>query len=72
MNANGGAVTELTVGFGNDHHPTWSPGGDRIVFSHGSLGVKAQQIYTMNADGTGLTRTTRTNDDSLTPDWGAG
>jgi Tol biopolymer transport system component len=71
MNANGSVITELTHNFGNNHHPTWSPGGDKIVFSHGSIGTKKQQIYTMNADGTGLTRVTHTNDDSFTPDWGS-
>jgi Tol biopolymer transport system component len=73
MNANGSLVTQLTRKFGNNLYPTWSPQGDKIVFSHTSLGSnKPQQIYTMNADGTGRTRITRTNDDSFTPDWGSG
>jgi Tol biopolymer transport system component len=73
MNANGTLVTQLTHKFGNNLYPTWSPQGDKIVFSHTSLGSnKPQQIYTMNVDGTGITRITRTNDDSFTPDWGSG
>ena len=73
MDANGSMVTQLTHNFGNNLYPTWSPQGDKIVFSHTNLGSKkAQQIYTMNADGAGLTRITHTNDDSFTPDWGSG
>ena len=73
MNANGSLVTQLTRKFGNNLYPTWSPQGDKIVFSHTSLGSKKpQQIYTMNADGTGITRITHTNDNSFTPDWGSG
>lgn len=70
MNIDGGSVHRLTRKFGNNHHPTWSPGGDKIVFSHGSLGGKPQQIYTMNTDGTGRTRLTQTND-NFVPDWGS-
>jgi TolB protein len=73
MNANGSLITQLTGKFGNNLYPGWSPQGDKIVFSHTSLGSnKPQQIYTMNADGTGVTRITRTNDVSFTPDWGSG
>ena len=51
----------------------WSPPGDKIVFSHTSLGSKKpQQIYTMSADGTAITRITYTNDTTFTPDWDQG
>lgn len=72
MNADGGGVTQLTFKFGDNFpHPTWSPDGDKIVFTHGILrGGRPGQIYTMNPDGTGITRVTHTNDASTTPDWG--
>lgn len=74
MNADGGGVTQLTRKFGDNYpHPTWSPEGDKIVFTHAQLhGAKPAQIYTMNSDGTGITRITHTNDLSFTPDWGSG
>ena len=72
MNANGSLVTQLTHKFANNLHPTWSPEGDKIVFSHGTSGGKPEQIYEMNPDGTGLTRITSTNRDSFAPDWGSG
>jgi TolB protein len=73
MSTGGGPITRITEKFGNSYDPTWSPQGDRIVFTH-SLGAqfKHQQIYTMNPDGTGITRITHTNDESFGPDWGAG
>jgi TolB protein len=72
MNADGGAITQLTHKFGDNLFPAWSPQGDRIVFSHNNLEQKPQQIYVINPDGTGLTRITHTNDDSFAPDWGSG
>jgi hypothetical protein len=52
----------------------WSPQGDKIVFTHAGnqQGRNAEQIYEMNPDGTGITRTTHTNDNSLIPDWASG
>src|SRR5262249_44595685 len=73
MNADGGSVTQLTSTSGNNQYPSWSPAGDKIVFSHANIeGTKPGQIYAMNLDGTGLTRITHTNDDSFVPDWGTG
>jgi Tol biopolymer transport system component len=75
MNADGGGVTQLTRKFGDNFpHPTWSPEGDKIVFTHNATlhSGKPAQIYTMNSDGTGITRITHTNDFSFTPDWGSG
>ena len=73
MNADGSSITRLTEKFGNNTDPTWSPEGDKIVFTHSlGAGFKHQQIYTMNPDGTGITRITHTNDESFGPDWGSG
>ena len=51
--------------------PSYSPDGTRIVFSSGDslLGPARGDIYTMNADGTGLTQLT-SDGRSLAPDWG--
>jgi Tol biopolymer transport system component len=72
MDADGGAVTQLTHSFGNNSFPAWSPEGDKIAFTH-STGADfyPEQIDVMNADGTGITRITNQQDDSLTPDWGS-
>jgi TolB protein len=72
MNANGGSITQLTNKDGNNTDPTWSPQGNKLVFTR-SKGATftSQQIYTMNPDGTGITRVTQTNDESFGPDWGA-
>jgi len=59
MNDDGTAVTRITTNTSNAHDtkPRWSPDGKRIAFTStrdGSYG-----IYTINADGTGLTDLTR-------------
>ena len=72
MNANGGSITQLTDKDGNNADPTWSPQGNKLVFTR-SKGATftSQQIYTINTDGTGITRVTQTNDESFGPDWGS-
>jgi Tol biopolymer transport system component len=46
-----GTVTRLTNNGGGQ--PAWSPDGSRIVF------VRSNDIYVMNANGTGVTRLTK-------------
>ena len=72
MATSGSPITQITNKFGNNTDPTWSPEGDKLVFTH-SVGAQFghQQIYTMNPDGTGITRITHTNDESFGPDWGS-
>jgi Tol biopolymer transport system component len=49
--------------------PVWSPDGKRIAFARGANFDADGQIYTINADGSGLLQvTTGPGDDS--PDWG--
>lgn len=48
--------------------PHWSPDGTKIVFGWGTEQT-GRSIYTINADGSGLTRVTRGGDDT-SPDWG--
>jgi Tol biopolymer transport system component len=60
MNPNGTAVRQLTHpphGWA-DGGAQWSPDGTSVVFVRGTLDGNRQQIYTINADGTGLTKLT--------------
>lgn len=57
----------------NNHNPTWSPEGNKIVFTHSdSAQFSPEQIYMMNPDRTGITRVTPFKDNSFAPDWGSG
>ena len=63
----GGAISDpTTIGcFG----PSWSPDGRKIVFIRRSAGQN--DVYTVNADGTGLSEVSGTPDDEGgPPDWG--
>lgn len=55
-------------------HPRWSPDGKKIVFSLWTRAAKGdgevENVYTVNADGTGLTQITHGGDSDGTPDWG--
>ncbi len=51
-----------------DSRPVWSPDGRRIAFVHGNLG-ELQEIYVMNADGTGVTRLTHNQVAEASPAW---
>ncbi|MDO8950729.1 MAG: GYF domain-containing protein [Actinomycetota bacterium] len=71
MPVDGGALTYVTgaaekgsSGIGGPWHPTWSPEG-RIAFTAepvGADGGERDQIYVMNADGSGKTQVTSEND----------
>jgi Tol biopolymer transport system component len=49
--------------------PGWSPDGTKIVFTRISANGTQENIYTVNADGGGLTQVTRTGR-AEQPDWG--
>ena len=49
--------------------PGWSPDGTKIVFTRISANGTQSNIYTVNADGSGLTRVTNSGD-ARDPDWG--
>jgi Tol biopolymer transport system component len=51
-------------------HPGWSPDGTKIVFTRISANGTQADIYTVNADGSGLFRVTRTGREEHQPDWG--
>ena len=53
-----------------DGWPTWSPGGDRIVFSSNRAGpANVGQLYIVNVDGTGIQRITSGPWSYVQPAW---
>jgi Tol biopolymer transport system component len=56
----------LTTGILTETSPACSPDGRKLVFSRDG------QIYTMNADGTGIRRLTRARRGAGEPDWAPG
>jgi Tol biopolymer transport system component len=56
MNADGSNIREITSGPGYDFRPTWSPDGSTIAFERDSHDFTRADIYTLNADGSGLTK----------------
>jgi Tol biopolymer transport system component len=49
--------------------PSWSPDGQKIVFTRGTNGDVDTNIYSVDADGTDLTQVTHTGG-SESPNWG--
>lgn len=78
MNADGSGVTRLTDDRGDDTDPTWSPDGGRIAFvsdragSASDIGESPDEIFVMNADGSGQERLTSNrlldDDPAFSPD----
>jgi Tol biopolymer transport system component len=60
----------LQTGDTRDHpaHPTWSPDGKLIAFAQQGIGTTADQIFSINADGTGVTQLTHSGY-NLYPEW---
>jgi Tol biopolymer transport system component len=66
MNPDGTNQTRLTTHAGNESAPAWSPDGSRIAFHD----FDDYDIYTVNADGTGLTNVTNSPTfQELSPSW---
>jgi TolB protein len=68
VNAGGTGRTNLTNNGAQDYEPAWSPDGQQVVF-HTDRG-RVGQIFTMNADGTGLFNVTADlSTVNARPDW---
>jgi TolB protein len=71
MDADGSDVRRLSEGrfFFPTGSPSWSPDGKQVVFQ-GNTGVTANDLYVVNADGTGQRKLTDTPDvREFTPAW---
>ena len=56
MGTDGSSVIRVTTG--DDHAPTWAPDGSLIAFSRGAEDTEEQEIFVVNADGSGLIQLT--------------
>lgn len=69
MDSNGSNLTNLTnfrLLF-NDYQPCWSPDGNKIAFV--SIHDGNRELYTMNLDGSRMTRLTNNSVEDVEPDW---
>jgi len=79
MDAEGNNVRQLTsneaegTNEAGDGAPSWSPDGQRIVFTstrdHEGDGFDSEELYVMNADGSGQTRLTDNDTGEAKPTW---
>ncbi len=74
VNADGTGITRLTTHASADWQPAWSPDGSRIAFvslrdADMSYFPPATEIYSMNADGSDLTRLTNNDLVDWDPVW---
>jgi Tol biopolymer transport system component len=67
VNISDGTVRTLTMGY--DNFPSWSPKGNRIVFSR--LANDDFDIFTILPDGTGLSQLTHSPGNDSHPSWSA-
>jgi dipeptidyl aminopeptidase/acylaminoacyl peptidase len=68
INPDGSGQTNLTPpGFTGD--PSWSPDGQKIAFASDGGSGGAQHVWTMNADGSGASRLTNSDQAERTPAW---
>lgn len=71
MNADGSDQERLTFtseAYAEDQYPEWSPDGTKIIFTS-FRDNKSWDIYTINIDGTGLTRITDTVENENKPEF---
>lgn len=80
VNPDGGSLHQLPIEpvcggrFSNPrsagcYSPSWSPDGTKIVFTRSSPNGRRENIFTVDADGSGLFQVTNGGGDDL-PDWG--
>ncbi|MEM7799538.1 MAG: protein kinase [Chloroflexota bacterium] len=68
IDINSRAVAQLTASPDGDLGPSWSPDGERIVF-HRRFGLGRQELFMINADGSGETQLTTLSAVSQFPAW---
>ncbi|HEY7708372.1 MAG TPA: hypothetical protein VH968_14500 [Gaiellaceae bacterium] len=66
--ASGGTPTVLASGLGEVWEVAWSPDGTKVAFAADVAGPLQEELWTVNADGTGRTRLNV--DSSVSVDWG--
>jgi Tol biopolymer transport system component len=73
IHPDGTGLTKLTgiMGVGGSNHPSWSPGGGQIVFSHFPSTNGVSDLFVMNRDGSGLHLLAATSLNENAPDWGS-
>jgi len=71
MDSDGRFSKRLTENSVKDRFPDWSPDGTRIAFSSGRASGVDEEIYVMDADGTGIVRVTTggSGDVHFQPEW---
>ena len=69
MDINGKNQRRLTNSNHDDHAPSWSPDGGRIVFSSKRDGGVTYEIYVMDADGSNPQRLTNNGHNDFSPSW---
>jgi len=67
MNSDGSGAQILGAGSGTDTQPVWSPDGQLIAFVSTRDGN--EEIYTMHANGTQVTRITNDGASDVSPTW---
>jgi TolB protein len=70
MNADGTNFLQLTDNAVFEGTPTFSPDGQKIVFSRDVGAGQGQELFSMNADGTNQMQLTNTVGVNLFPNWG--
>jgi Tol biopolymer transport system component len=72
VNADGTGAHRLIELSGDERHPTWSPDSRKIVFSSDAAEPENYDLFTVDADGSDLTRRTSDAEDEVGPSWGMG
>jgi hypothetical protein len=69
INADGTGLRQIASGFRELWETSWSPDGTKIAFVNDPAGPFQEELYVMNADGSGVTRLNV--DTETTVDWGS-